>query len=323
MFKIRSPYLNDFAKLEELFKESSSLQELCNLHSLKKLSFCSQGIIPSRFRFIPSLHLAVEDKKILGFVVLQALSQPNNCWQINEVFVTNEMRNKGIGEELVRYVLSVYGSQGIEYFIVEVDSLNLPAISLFHHCGFRRYAKIFFYEKEINTSAEMPFTSILNDKDFTIRPQNTSDLAELEKIDLSSIPADLRPALGKSQKYFKENKNSIVLINKPRNLLIGWIHFEKTSDENYFAELLMLPGWTHLYENFLGTLIADLIAAQCNKFKLTVKVFDYITELNELLIKHGFLPSQVKELLARTVLQKVKEKKTAQAKIGVPRAAPT
>ena len=317
MFKIRTPLIKDIKKLEELLKDNSYIQKL----NKNKLACILQFLIPYNLRFIPSIHIALDEKNILGYVILSCVSKPNNCWQINEIYVFDEARNKGLGEELLRYVISVYGSYGIEHFLSEVDSQNFPAVSLFHECGFRRYARFCFYEKEfdINVLHEKP----LLDKDFILRQQLLGDLTEIEKLDLSSIPPELRPALGRSKTYFSEKKDAKVLVERTRNIVIGWAYVQKLSDNHCFIELLASPGWTHLYEQFLNTLICDCIAFQNNNFKLTVKVFDYIKELTEVLTKSGFLATEVKELLVRTIWQKVKERKLKAARVGVPRAAPT
>ena len=320
MFKIRSPQIEDFKKLEEIIKNYPHVEAIHEL-PLHNFAYFIQNLIPHNFRLFPSIHIAVEGKNILGFVVLRCTSKPNNCWQIDEVFVLDELRNKGIGEELLRYVLSVYGGYGIEHFLAEVDSRNFPALSLFHECGFRRYAKVYNYQKEIDLSSLKELS--LLDKDYIIRPQNKNDLVELEKIDLSIIPPDLRPALGRSKKYFKEKKNTIVLIEKSRNLIIGWAQIQKSGEDDYFIEMLINPGWNHLYKNFLNTIICDHIAVNSNKLTLTIKVIDYITDLAEILTKSGFLPREVRELLVRTVWQKVKERKKKSAQLGAPSIAPT
>ena len=317
MFKIRGPYITDFTKLESLFKEHPLFIEL----NKNKLVYVFQSLIPINLSFMPSIHVAVEGKNILGFIVLKSSSKPSNCWQVEEVFVLDQVRNKGVGEELLRYVLSLYGGEGIEHFLAEVDVLNAPALSLFHQCGFRRYAKVCFYEKEINV--ETLHATPLLDRDFILRSQINNDLNELEKLELSSVPPELRPALGRSKQYFKEKTNAIVVINKSRNITIGWVNIEKQTDENYFIELLAGPGWTHLYEELLNTIICDYIASKTNNIKLTVKAIDYNTELTQILSKSGFLPAEIKELLVRTIWQKVKERQKKKAKFGAPSIAPT
>ena len=320
MIKIRASVPSDFDKLEELLKDNP-LTETFHATTLHKIACSIQFLIPHNFRFFPSIHVAVEGKNILGFVILRCASKENNSWQINEVYVTDEMRNKGVGEELIRYVLSVYGGYGIEHFLAEIDSQNFPALSLFHQCGFRRYARYCFYEKEIDV--ETLHATSLPENEFILRQQLPGDLSEIEKLGLASIPADLRPALGRSKEYFSQKKDAKVLVDKSRNLIIGWAHIQKLSGDHCFIELLTSPGWTHLYEQFLNTIVCDCTSFQNNNFKLTVKVFDYITELTQILTKSGFLAAKINELLVRTIWQKVKERKLKTARVGVPRAAPT
>ena len=317
MFKIRSPQFDDLKKIKEIICNNPHVALIHEL-PLDKLIYLIQDLIPYNIRFLPSIHIAIEEKNILGFIVLRSSSKSNNCWQIDEVFVLNEFRNKGIGEELLRYVLSVYGSHGVEHFLAEVDSQNFPALSLFHQCGFRRYAKVYFYKCDV----EALQATLLLDKDFILRPQINNDLTEIEKLELASIPPDLRPALGRSKVYFKQKKNANVLIDKSRNLIIGWGQFEKLSDESNYIEILLSPGWTHLYEPFLNTMLAEYIS-KTNNHNAIIKAFDYLTDLNEVLTKSGFLQVEVKELLVRTIWQRVKERKAKKAKLGVPSIAPT
>lgn len=315
MFKIRQPQLDDFSKLEPLFKDHPMFIYLNN----NKLICCIQNFIPPNFRILPSIHLALENNSIVGFIILSSVSKANNSWQIDEVFVLDDIRKQGIGEEIVRYALSVYGGSGVEHFLAEVDSQNFPALSLFHQCGFRRYAKVYFYEKK--DMCVNPKAVTLN-KDFIIRPKLNTDLMELEKLELSIIPPDLRPALGRSKRFFKEKKDSLILIDKSRNLIIGWAEVKLLEGNNYFIEMLVSPGWTYLYESFLNTLIEGRIPSK-NNFNLTVKAVDYNTELAEILTKSGFLPKEVKELLVRTIWQKVKEKQKISGTVGAPSIAPT
>lgn len=315
MFKIRTLHLNDFKKLEQVSAEKQWLE----IFFRNKLVSLLQPFIPYSLRFIPSIHLAVEEENILGFTSLQCSSKTNNCWEIKNVYVQDDVRNEGVGEELVKYALSVYGSYGIEYFFAEVESVNSAALSLFHRCGFRRYAKVYLYEKEFETSN---ISSVLLDTDFNIKPQTNNLLTDLEKLEISCIPSDLRPALGRSKHYFKDKKDCYVLIDKSRNLIVGWFQLIRQSNEHYFIELLLSPGWDHLYEQLLNTIISDCINLEGHKIILTVKVTDYNTILTQTLSKLGFLSIDVKELLVRTVWQKVKEKRSKVAKVSFPSTAP-
>ena len=319
MIKIRTLNINDISRLRELCDDNEALNKI----EKSKIECLFQPVIPHNFRTFPSLHLAIEEKNILGFVILKCASKPNNTWQIEHVFVRDELRNEGVGEELIRYVISLYGGYGVEHFLAEVNPLNSAATSLFHTCGFRKCAKVSFYSKEINTASETEENILSFDKDFVIRPQALSDVSHLEKLELSSIPPDLRFALGRSKEFFKGKKNSYVLIHKPRNMIIGWFNIDQLADDHFASELLISPGWTHLYEQLLNTVMYDYLANTGVNVKLTIKVTDYLTELNEILRKLNFLPADVRELLIRIIWQKVKEKKKKLTRGVIPSAAPT
>ena len=92
------------------------------------------------------------------------------------------------------------------------------------------------------------------------------------------------------------------------------------SENKYLIELILSPGWTYLYEQFLNTLILDYLPEQTI---ITVKAPDYINELTAFLKQTGYLTVETKEMLVKTVWQKVKERKTKLAKIGKPSIAPT
>ena len=315
MFKIRTTRLKDFERLSSIFKDNS----LIDILKKNKLAALAQPFIPYSLRTIPSIHLAIEDEHILGFIILKSYSKPNNSWQIDEILVDDQIRMEGVGEELLRYVISVYGSYGIEHFLAEIDSENFAALGLFHQCGFRRCAKVYLYEKEIKKNEEL---NKISDKDFIVKPQTKNDIQEIEKLELSTIPPDLRTILGRPKNYFKEQKDCFVLIDKSRNITIGWFQIQQIKENHFYVEPLISPGWTHLYEMLLNIILCQCIKKE-EDFKLTVKVVDYITELSSILGKLGFLPVQAKELLVKTIWQRVKERKEKKAKLGVPFTAPT
>ncbi|MBI1857813.1 MAG: GNAT family N-acetyltransferase [Candidatus Melainabacteria bacterium] len=319
MFKIRTLRVGDISKIKGICEN----QEIINQINQNQCNLFLQPLIPYNFRTSPSIHLAIEESNLLGFVILKCASKVNNTWQIDHVFVPDELRNEGIGEELIRYVISIYGSYGIENFLAIADSTNSAAISLFQSCGFRKYAKVYYYEKEFDPSMESENYVPILDKSYTTRQITVNDLTKLEKLELSSIPPDLRHALGRSKSYFKEKKHSILLIDKSRNIIIGWFNINRLTNEHYFVDLLVSPGWTHLYEQLLNIVIYETISNKSYKIKLTVKVNDYFTELTQRLDEMGFLVTQAKDLLVRTVWQRVKEKKKKLAKFGLPHAAPT
>lgn len=316
MLKIRTLQISDFDRFQELINQFPDLKKLTNHKAFALLQF----YIPHNLRILPSIHIATDQKNILGFIILESLSKANNAWEIKQIFIQDEQRNQDLGEELLKYVLSVYGSYGIEFFLGEVNSQNYNAISLFHKCGFRRYAKVCMYSKEI-TEVLNNDASALTD-DFTLRAQDKNDLNDIVKLDLSCIPPDLRPAIGRSKHYFQAKKNAFVIIDNSRNLIVGWFNIEESEKNIFSLELLISPGWTYLYGDTINTVISSCRENNNHSFLLSIRAIDYNTELTELLSKSGFLASEVKELLVRTIWQKTKVKQKELAKIIFPSTQP-
>ena len=77
MFKIRSLQINDFKKLEEIISNKSFIVVTHEL-LLNKFAYLVQNLIPHNLRLLPSIHIAVDENNILGYVILKSLSKPNN-----------------------------------------------------------------------------------------------------------------------------------------------------------------------------------------------------------------------------------------------------
>ena len=72
---------------------------------------------------------------------------------LGEVYITNvavfpEFRRKGVGNELVVFLVNQMKSENAEFITLEVRESNLNAISLYEKCGFQRVGqRKDFYEK--------------------------------------------------------------------------------------------------------------------------------------------------------------------------------
>ena len=72
---------------------------------------------------------------------------------LGEVYITNvavfpEFRRKGVGNELVEFLVNQMKSENAEFITLEVRESNLNAISLYEKCGFQRVGqRKDFYEK--------------------------------------------------------------------------------------------------------------------------------------------------------------------------------
>jgi ribosomal protein S18 acetylase RimI-like enzyme len=85
-------------------------------------------------------------KRLRGFPARHA-------WKIHAVSVAPELRGRGLGVELMNYVLERLREQGAEEVSLKVDATNEPAIRLYRKCGFAETARTkdqIIFSKRVN-----------------------------------------------------------------------------------------------------------------------------------------------------------------------------
>lgn len=82
-----------------------------------------------------SIYLVVEEKEeITAYCGLWDVAGEG---QINNVAVKKNARNQGVGYAMLKKLIELGSSQGVEAFTLEVRISNLSAISLYHKLGFK------------------------------------------------------------------------------------------------------------------------------------------------------------------------------------------
>ena len=83
------------------------------------------------------------ENKLVGFINTVCVVDE---LEINNVAVLKEYRRNHLGEEMIRYVLSVYSD--VDRVLLEVRESNIPALKLYEKLGFVKYGKRKNYYKE-------------------------------------------------------------------------------------------------------------------------------------------------------------------------------
>ncbi|MBO4355483.1 MAG: ribosomal protein S18-alanine N-acetyltransferase [Clostridia bacterium] len=83
--------------------------------------------------------VALLDGKVVGFAVAMIMKPEV---EIADLAVLKEYRNRGIGRELMKEIISFAGGIGCTDFFLEVRASNSPAKSVYSSLGFKEYAKI-------------------------------------------------------------------------------------------------------------------------------------------------------------------------------------
>jgi len=77
--------------------------------------------------------LVIEEDYVQGFVVGRDLGPE---WEIENIAVAEAVRRRGLGERLVRELLSLAGGRGAQGVFLEVRESNGPARALYSKMGF-------------------------------------------------------------------------------------------------------------------------------------------------------------------------------------------
>ena len=95
----------------------------------------------SREAFLESMNnpahvyvVAVEEETIFGYCGMWGIAGEG---QINNVAVREDVRGKGIGFEMMKFVLLEGERQGLEAFTLEVRESNAAAIHVYEKAGFK------------------------------------------------------------------------------------------------------------------------------------------------------------------------------------------
>lgn len=97
------------------------------------------------------IYVAEEDEKIVGFITGEIL--PKKEWYtvqlgtINNLYVLEDYRHKGIGKQLMQTMINSFKEKGIETFELYAFSNNVDALKFYEKLGFKKYNVQMLYQK--------------------------------------------------------------------------------------------------------------------------------------------------------------------------------
>lgn len=97
------------------------------------------------------IYVAEEDEKIVGFITGEILSKKEwytvQLGTINNLYVLDEYRHKGIGKQLMQTMMDSFKEKGIKTFELYAFSNNVDAIKFYEDIGFKKYNVQMLYQK--------------------------------------------------------------------------------------------------------------------------------------------------------------------------------
>jgi len=140
--KILKASLKDLKSIAKIFWIESSKPPYDKKRTLEKV----QHIIKEDFRN-NDIYVAIEDNKIVGFVMVSVDSGIKNKLWINELWIIKEYQGKGIGRELMNYIEKIYKNKGIRTFILVADTRKGGAVNFYKKINYKKDNSLVYMKK--------------------------------------------------------------------------------------------------------------------------------------------------------------------------------
>jgi len=136
---------DNFIELLELSREF--FYEYENYHELFKIDVINDLDIRNYFNsFIGNdrkiAYIALNGKKIIGYITLYCIDQPN-YWTVKKIgdisglMVNKDFRQNGIGKKLVMKAIEYFKQKNIDFYTVLTSINNTKGIFLYEKCGLK------------------------------------------------------------------------------------------------------------------------------------------------------------------------------------------
>ncbi|MBK9144409.1 MAG: GNAT family N-acetyltransferase [Candidatus Melainabacteria bacterium] len=303
MIKIKPFFLTDTAQVRALLRHQDGpvpYESFCQEEKIFDAGFTFwQHWLPCNWHLGPSVYVAKDDGVVLGLISLDATGKSNNCWHIDHLVVHPQHRGRGIAQELIRYVLAQFGSQGINHFTAEVSDQNSAGLSLLGSCGFRRLTRLTYYQVPIDFQ-ENADPEVL--KSFRLaRPGDQNNLFQLHQ---SVLPSDIRRVYDFVAEDYQVPELNIESLEKMTRKLLKhrtwyWVVEENGRDVipcaakvsahregDFHIEFLVNQGFEHLADAVVEFVLTMMRKAGM-KGMVVIKVYDFQKALIEALDRAG------------------------------------
>ncbi|MFA6419497.1 MAG: GNAT family N-acetyltransferase [archaeon] len=174
---IRKANENDFASIMEMPVKLAAHLEKTYDPTIKEDWFLGSEAREFYFDFLSDkqkcFFVAEEENKIIGFVTGELIERTEfwyrkiNCFaSLDEIFIDEEYRSKGIGAKLMTQFKDWCKEQGAERINLEVSTTNVPAILFYHKHAFQDQYLI------METALEGKQTTLVQEENKTSLTQN-------------------------------------------------------------------------------------------------------------------------------------------------------
>ena len=286
-----------------------------------------QHWLPCGWHIAPSVYVAKESGVVLGLISLEHTGSSKSCFRVDHLVVHPQHRGRGIGQELLRFALSVFGSQGINHFVSEISDLNSRGLALFTTTGFRRLAKVTYYQVPLDHPNERLPDELFESASEKYRLAEPGDAQGIFALSQEVMPSEVRRIFDFVTGDFEAPEVRGDNLSKLTRSLIRkkvwyWLSEDKERgvipcaakviahrEGDYHLEFLVNPGWSHMTRELVEFVLAFMQKAEM-KGMVVIKSYDYQKELGVQLEELGLEREGSFTLLAREHWSRARRKRS-------------
>lgn len=271
--------------------------------------------LPTNLKFAEEIYVASEKSSVMGIIGIIPDGENKKRWKINRLVLN--LNGYDTGKQLIDYVVSKYGAEGVETFLVTIDEYFGEAIALFkNNCGFRGCSQLQVWNME-NLQDFKEFQGIPH----YLKRISSFDPKVLEEIDKVNLFPQFRMSLAKAPGDFKLGYKDRILnkfeatkvekfiVNNPdKKFIEGYITLSSYDEKNYQLDMTLSLAYQDYYKEILDYFLA-YVANKNSEAKLSVvlrKYYQSSYKLAEVLENTGFKLSKSYQVLVKDYWRPIK-----------------
>lgn len=330
MIKIEPLYVTDSTQIRALLRhqdEPMPYESFCAEDSMLLTGFSFwQHWLPCQWHIAPSVYVAKEEGIVLGLISLHPIAKTRSCWKVDHLVVHPHHRGRGIAQELLKFALALFGSQGISHFVAEVSDQNSAALSLLGSVGFRRCARIIHYQLPTSVASSTPTQSDTQKDPANFRLALPDDQASLCQLHQDALPQDIRLMFNyslsdfnilelKVESFEKLSRRLLrrktwfwVACDSERKVITSAAKVTAHHEGDYHLEFSVHPGWQHTASD-LVSFVLNIMRRAGMKGVVIAKAYDFQTSIIEAVEEAGMERVGEFTLMAREHWLRAKQQK--------------
>lgn len=276
------------------------------------------SLLPLHWKILQDTYVAIEGSRIIGMVGLVPDSRSNLRWKINQLLL--KPHSYDVGKILLDYVASKYGAEGVEIFLVEVNSTDNDALDLFKNaCCYRKCTVNNLYKKVL--SGKIPQETLMPG----FRRVESADDTKLVDLYLECLTPQTKMSLAKNKTDFsfdlfeslKNHSNNVksfnwVLEDHESKAIVAYANLITRNNSNYYIDVITSLPYADYYRDILNCMIRFVGLKNNNAtiFIYTSESIQSHSKFVEIIKEFEFEHYQMSYVLVKDYWQPINERKS-------------